>query len=279
MSIMRILILVFAAGAALVAAMLVRGMSSSPLPALPDVTADTTIAETPTLQVLVAASDLQLGSRLAPEDLSWQAWPETSPHEGFFADDEQPDAITDLAGAVVRTPIYAGEPLIARKIVQPGEAGFMSAILTDGMRAAAVEISVETAAGGFILPNDHVDVILTAEIDVTDIAGTRQISTSQTIIENVRVLAIDQTFREGEDEDVVIGSTATLELPPVHAELLALATDVGEVSLTLRGVSDNTGDGPRIINTVPVDAQRADSASVKVYRNGVLTETAAGGLQ
>lgn len=278
-SMMRILILVAAAAAAFVAAMLVNGASNR----APDVIEVAEVIDeplVPTVQVLVAANDLELGYRIAPDDLVWQPWPEDGLSDAFIMDDIDPEAITSIAGAVVRMPIFQGEPVSNRKIVQPGDAGFMAAVITEGMRAAAVEISVETAAGGFILPNDRVDVILTYQIDVTEGEIITQRPTTKTILENVRVLAIDQTFREIEGEDIVIGTSATLELEPRHAELLSLAQEMGEVSLTLRSVTDSNPDAPSVVSgNTSLSASAAETSTIRIYRQGNLSEANVGGSQ
>ena len=279
MSLMRILILVVAGGAALVAAMLVRGMGQQEAPQIVEVVE--TVAPQPQIQlsqILVAREDMPLGHRMSPNDLTWQDWPEELLNDNYFVADFAPEAMTELAGSVVRTPIYTGEPIIASKIVQAGDNGFLAAVLNEGMRAVAVEISVETAAGGFILPNDHVDVILTYDVEVNEGDVLVERAATQTILQNVRVLAIDQTYREFEGESVVVGTTATLELAPQHAEVLMLGTRMGDISLTLRGISELRNGGEGVLASGDFRSPQAGIGStVRVYRNGNAEQANIGG--
>ena len=168
----------------------------------------------------------------------------------------------DYFGSVVREPILAGEPIVARKIVRAGDSGYLAAYLEPGMRAMAIKVSVETAAGGFILPGDRVDVLLTQQTSLSNLDGAAQASKfrSSTVMQNVKVLAIDQTTRAGEDAQSVVGATATLELRPADSEALALAKSEGELSLVLRSYADTAGPSGR------VQAPRQASA-VRIYRN------------
>lgn len=278
MSIMRIVILVVAGGAALIAAMMVRNMSNQPAPAVIEIVEEKNDApQVPLVQVLVASTDLPLGHRIAPSDLTWLAWPEEGIDERFMTEETSPEATTELAGAVVRMPMFSGEPILDQKIISVGERSIMAAVLNEGMRAVAVEISVETAAGGFILPNDRVDVILSYTIEVTEGDVIVERPATRTILQNVRVLAIDQSFREIEGEDVVVGTTATLELRPEHAEILMLGTQMGDVSLTLRGVHDVSASGMEVIATSDIESAKDISGTVKIYRSGQVEKATVGG--
>jgi len=276
-SMMRILILVVAGGAALMAAMLVRGMGSQPEPQVVDVTEAEVAPAVPLSQVLVSSSDMPIGYRISPDDLVWQDWPEELLTDNFFQAETSPDAKSELAGSIVRTPIYSGEPVLAQKIVNRGENGILAAVINEGMRGVAVEISVETAAGGFILPNDRVDVILTYEVEVTENGTVVERPATQTVLQNVRVLAIDQTISEVEGESVVLGTTATLELTPRHSEILMLATRMGDISLTLRGVADAQMSGTNVLASNEIKSARDVSGTVRIYRNGNTEQTNIGG--
>ncbi len=280
MSLMRIIILVVAGAAALVAAMMVRKMSSQPAPTIVEVV-DQEAKEPaiPIVQVMVAADDLPLGHRISPDDMKWRPWPEDGIDERFLTEVDSPEATTEYAGAVVRMPMFAGEPIMDQKVIRVGEKSIMAAVLSEGMRAVAVEISVETAAGGFILPNDRVDVILSYEIELTEGDVTVERPATRTILQNVRVLAIDQSFREIEGENVVVGTTATLELKPEHAEILMLGNQMGDISLTLRGVSDVSSLGGEVIASSGLESAREMSGSVRIYRSGVVEESTIGGNQ
>lgn len=173
-------------------------------------------------------------------------------------------AKADYVGSVVREPILAGEPIVPRKIVRAGDSGYLAAYLEPGMRAMAIRVSVETAAGGFILPGDRVDVLLTRQTTLGNLAGANQDSkfTSSTVMRNVKVLAIDQTTRAAEDEQAVVGATATLEMGPADAEALALAKSEGDLSLVLRSYADTNGPSGRVAQPP------RQNAVVRVYRGG-----------
>src|SRR5258708_11012203 len=150
---------------------------------------------------------------------------------------ERPDATTQIAGSIARAPFIAGEPIREAKLVKPNGSGFMAAILPTGMRAISTEISPETGAGGFILPNDPVDVILSKRDKNPDRSGA-DIIVSEIILPNIRVLAIDQAPKEKDGQNTVIGKTVTLELRPEQAETLAPARQSGTLSLALRSIAD-----------------------------------------
>ncbi len=174
-------------------------------------------------------------------------------------------AKADFIGSVVREPILAGEPIVARKIVRAGDGGYMAAYLQPGMRAMSIGMSVETAAGGFILPGDRVDVLLTREVNLGN-AGTPEIDSSRfvssIVLQNVKVLAVDQTTRAEENAQAVVGATATLELGPGDAEVLALAKSEGNLSLALRSYADGAGPSGRVA------VRRAEASTVRVHRGG-----------
>src|SRR6202166_3322834 len=150
----RIVVLTIAVGAGGVAAYLASGSDSKPPPAEP-------VAQLQTVDVLVAKSDIGLGQTVTPNDMQWQSWPAAAASNTFIRRSERPDATTQIAGSIARSPFIAGEPIREAKLVRADGSGFMAAILPTGMRAISTEISAETGAGGFILPNDRVDVILT----------------------------------------------------------------------------------------------------------------------
>ena len=143
----------------------------------------------------------------------------------------------------------------------------MAAILPGGMRAVSTEISPETGVGGFVLPNDHVDVILTRRDKEAEKAAGVEVHTSETILSNVRVLAIDQTVEEKGGQRVVVGKTATLELTPRQAETLALSRQLGTLSLALRSLVDSDKDKPES------NDEEAHRRSVNVVRFGVTSTT------
>jgi pilus assembly protein CpaB len=187
-----------------------------------------------TVDILVAKTDISVGRAVTPEDLAWQPWPIAAAGPLFIRRTDRPNGLDEFKGAVARAPFIAGEPIREQKLVRADGAGFLSAILPAGMRAVSTEISAETGAGGFILPNDHVDVIVTRR----DQQGGADNVTSETILRNIRILAIDQTVEEKNGQKVVVGKTATLELGPQQAETLAQARQRGSLSLALRSLAD-----------------------------------------
>ena len=215
MSPMRIIILVVAAAAAVLAAFLVRNLANQP-PVVEQAAPVERIVEVEVSQqkVLIARTDLRVGTLLTPDEFEWANWPEATINPAYYTQEIAPDAMETLTGSVVRTAIYADEPIMPQKIVQKGETGFMAALLRPGMRAVTIEISPESASAGFILPDDRVDVILTQEIEVPFGEETITKTITNTILENARVLAIDQTFGDVDGIPTLTGSTATMELTP-----------------------------------------------------------------
>ncbi len=193
----------------------------------------------PTTDVLVAAADEAMGQVLQAADLRWQPWPESAVSPGFVTRKDKPDALETTVGATVRSPFLAGEPIRAQKLVRP-ESGFMAAILPAGMRAVAIVTDSRgtNSAGGFILPNDRVDVIRTFRDDAASKNAGSDVQVSQTILRDIRVLAVGQLIQEKNGTNVVTGETATLALTPPQAETVTLAQKIGSLSLALRSLAD-----------------------------------------
>jgi pilus assembly protein CpaB len=247
----RIAVLAIAIAAAGGSALLARGMVSD----RDQPTADAAPRTFDTVDVLVAAKEVTLGQVVGTPDLKWQAWPREAAGAGFVRRDQQPGASEEFKGAIARVSMLSGEPINDVKLVRSDRAGFMSAILPKGMRAISIKISPETGAGGFILPNDRVDVILTRREKDDQELGGRERYLSDTVLSNVRVLAIDQQVAEKDGNKVVVGKTATLELMPDQAESLVLAQSMGDLSLALRSLRDSDAGGG-----TPISANR--------FRNG-----------
>ena len=258
----RIVVLTIALGAGGIAAYLASGTPDpKSAPVAP-------VAQMPTVDVLVARADIGLGQSLKPDDLQWQTWPASTASNSFIRRGERPDAATQVAGSIARAPFIAGEPIREQKLVRADGSGFMAAILPTGMRAISTEISPETGAGGFILPNDRVDVILSRRDREAEKSGGGESHTTDTILTNIRILAIDQTLGEKDGQKVVIGKTATLELTPRQGETLALSRQLGTLSLALRSLAD-AGD-----STLPNDDERTGKkAGINTVRFGVSTVT------
>jgi pilus assembly protein CpaB len=235
----RIIVLVIALAAGGVAAMLASGNRTPEAPKAPEPPPPLA-----TVDVLVAKTDLGTGQVVSEGDVGWQTWPAASATSSFIRKTDRPEAIKDFIGAVARTPIAAGEPIRDSRVVLAKGGGFMAAILPHGMRAIALDVSPETGAGGFILPNDHVDVVLTRRDKVAEKISGVEKYISETILKNVRVLAVDQAIEEKEGQKVAVGKTATVELDPQQVETLTLARQSGTIALTLRSLLDSQSPTP-----------------------------------
>ncbi len=235
----RIIVLFLALAAAAGAFMLAGGSNPPPAP----VTALAPAAPPPVLtdDVLVAAKDLPLGTRIADGDMTWQSWPKDTIPTGMLRKSQNAKALDEFKGAIVRVEIFGGEPVRPEKIIK-GDGGLMSVILPSGKRAVAINIDSQgaTTAGGFILPNDRVDVVRTYHLDQKP--GTNAPAgdsyATDTLLSNIRVLAIGQNVQDKNGQQVVVGSNATLELDPPQAEQIINAQRTGQLSLVLRSVLD-----------------------------------------
>ena len=216
--------LVAAAGAAMVAKNAVRPPVQT-----------TIIKEIVEEEVLVASRNIGLGEQLTLNHLRWEPWPRKMTL-GYITRKRNPGARQKYVGTVARTAIQRGEPISRSKLVSKGGGGVLAAILPSGMRAIAVPIKAESAAGGFILPNDRVDVILSR----SSRRGRDTMVFSDTILRNVRVLAIGTMMenRRNKKNSGTGKSTATLELTPDQARTLAAAREQGNITLTLRSLAD-----------------------------------------
>jgi len=240
--------------------------SSSRKPA-PAPTKTPVVQQIPTVDVLIAKVDLDRGVVIDDHDIGWQAWPKAASNSNFILKSARPDAATQFVGAIVRVPVYAGQPIYDPMVVFAKGSGFLAAVLPKGMRAVALDISPESDAGGFILPEDHVDILLTRHDKAAEkITGTEKIVTD-TILRNVRVLAVDQSVQEKNGQKVVVGKTATVELTPQQAETLALSHQVGTLSLSLRSLADSQSSIPQ------GGDDREKATSINTVRYGISSMT------
>jgi len=264
MSKSRFLVMGVAAVAAGAAAFLANGFLGQPQKA--EVVEVNKVSMT---QVLVTLKDIRIGEILDASNLGWKDWPSDRVGQFMVTKSGSADIFEELKGSRARAGLFEGEPLNKRRIVMVGDAGFMAAVLPKGMRAISIRVSAETGAGGFILPNDRVDVLLTRKA-----SGNRDVS--DTVLTNVRVLAIDQQIKTTEDGgQVIVGKTATLELDPAQSEVLALVESSGQLSLALRSLADARGtelgdDGPRISEKFA----RGSKGTIKQFRYGIMNQVA-----
>lgn len=210
-----------------------------------------------TEEVLVAAVDLEHGAQLGIDQLRWESWPVERTQSSFILRSDRPGAPEELAGSVLRSFLVAGTPLVLQSLA-PTKSSLLSATLARGKRAVAISISAEKTAGGFILPNDRVDVLLSAQCRPAD--GCTSGISVRTILKNVRVLAIDQSGGKETSESSLIGKTATLELAPEQVETLIGAEASGTLSLVLRSAVDHDSS---------LESVEPKNGTVRVMRGGV----------
>lgn len=234
---------------------LMKGFVNKPAPAkVVEKTVNTT-------EVLVARTDIPLGEIVNDGHFRWQVWPKEAVTGSFITKTGGTAAQRDLVGRIARSPFLAGEPITPHKLIKPGSGGVLAAILPAGMRAISTKIKEDTAVGRLILPNDHVDVILIRRMRSKS-GGEQHVS--DTLFSNVRVLAIGQQIetKEGKKSADGSASTATLELTPAQTEQLALAAQMGDITLALRSVADMGESGASL------DLNSKRGQAIRVLRYG-----------
>jgi pilus assembly protein CpaB len=215
--------------------------------------------------VLVASSDIAVGQIVNEGNFRWVHWPKKAITPSYITKvGSGPQKVHELVGSVARSALLAGEPITTQKLIKAGQGGVLAAILPQGMRAISTKIKAETAAGSLILPNDHVDVILIRHLRGR--SGQEE-NVSDTLFRNVRVMAIGQQIetKEGKKSADISASTATLELTPKQAEMMALANSMGEITLSLRSVADLSSDPERAGG---IDLNKPQNNSVRIVRYG-----------
>jgi pilus assembly protein CpaB len=228
------------------------------------------VAEAPKIatdEVLVAAQDIPMGTAISDAAVAWQIWPKAAISELMIVKSSGPNAMDDVKGSMTRDAFLRGEPMRRDKLIRAGAGGFMSAILPSGLRAVAIKVdnSGDDYAGGFILPNDRVDVIKIYRDDEATKARGVEVLGAQTILANVKVLAIGQNVQEENGKKVVIGGNATLELDPLQAEAVILAERAGNANLhlALRSLVDSAGPAQTV-----GDNQDANGSGLTIVRFG-----------
>jgi pilus assembly protein CpaB len=239
------------------------GMQLMVAPKPPQVVQEKTIDS---VRVLVASDTIGLGERASPANFKWMEWPASAAQgSSFITNAARPNAISELTGAVARTPIERFEPITENKLIRAGKGGVLAAILPSGMRAVSTKVTQLTAAAKLILPNDHVDVILTER--KRGRSGNED-HVSRTLFRNIRVLAMGQQIEANKDQkdSAGAGDVATLELTPSQAEQLARANMMGEISLALRSVADMNSDKG---NVSPERKKAEGTDGVRMLKYGV----------
>ena len=203
--------------------------------------------------VLVARGAILRGQILKPQDLSWQVWPEGGIDKNYIQVGTR--TAESFAGWVARDPFAAGEPISDAKIVSPGSRGFLAAVLRPGMRAISVPVSVTSGISGFVFPGDQVDILITHRTG----HGESQHEAAETVLQDVRVIGIDQKL-DSKNGEALIAHTATFEVTPKQSEMIAVATEIGKLSLTLRSLASNESE-----------KSAADSPAADAQQQGTFT--------
>lgn len=256
----QVVVLGIAVVAALALAFLARGLMM-PAPE-PKVEAVIEAPKEIVFEVLIAKERIPMGSRLKVERLMWEERPERIVRETHIVKNDDPEALEKYAKYLALSSFLDGEVIRKEKLVR-SNSGYLSAILPSGKRAVAVRVRAESSAGGFVLPNDHVDVIRPQSGD----AGP---ATAETILKNIRVLAVDQVIEEKGGKRSRVGETATLELTPTQSETIAAAqTNGAELVLALRSIADS-----RRTTSQEADAMSGSNkrSTLRMIRGGAATE-------
>ncbi|MBV9964536.1 MAG: Flp pilus assembly protein CpaB [Alphaproteobacteria bacterium] len=215
---------------------------------------------TPAKSVLVARNDIKRGQILKPEDMMWQPWPEGGVDKNYVVlGSKTPES---FAGWVARNPVSAGEPITESKIISPSNRGFLAAVLRPGMRAISVPVTITSGISGFIFPGDQVDLMITFQVPNSGGSSGYEHKAAETVLHNVRVIAIDQRL-ESKAGEAVVAHTATLEVTPKQTEVIALASEIGKMSLSLRSLVATSGEAAADGNqaTASEGGQLADSSN------------------
>jgi pilus assembly protein CpaB len=208
----------------------------------------------PAVQVLVARNPLRAGQMIKAEDLRWQPWPQGNLPSTYIIEGKR--SISDFAGAIARSPMHVGEPVVESELIMPGSRGFLAAVLRPGMRAVSVPATPTSTVSGFIYAGDRVDVMLTHTLVALDNDKDKH-DVTETILRNARVIALDQKVDFVPGDKPEPAKTATLELTPKQAEIVTLAVKMGELSLVLRSVQSGDEEGSETSDDGLADASHS----------------------
>ncbi|MEM1040826.1 MAG: Flp pilus assembly protein CpaB [Pseudomonadota bacterium] len=259
----QIILIAVAAVCALGAGFIMMNLLNQPAP---EVAVETIVEKAPEKRVLVARENILMGANLTRDNMEWQAWPESGVREGFVTEDMNAEAMETFEKSIARSTFYAGEPIREEKVVR-SDSGYLSAILPAGKRAVAITVEAQTSAGGFVLPNDHVDVIMSFQND-------KEEWVTETILENVRVLAIDQVIEEENGEKSKVGDTATLELTPEQAQIISVSSRIAQnnLMLALRSIEDIKEEGTGGASHLLSNGSRKKKGTIRLVRFGKSNE-------
>jgi pilus assembly protein CpaB len=261
--------LILAGGTTMMARVWLASQRSQPADASP------IAVPTPAKSVLIARSGIQRGQLLKPEDFAWEPWPEGGIDKNYVViGTKTPES---FAGWVARNPVSAGEPITEAQIVAPGNRGFLAAALRPGMRAVSVPVSITSGISGFVFPGDQVDLVVTITNQEAphssggNVGPLRDIKASETVLRDIRVIAIDQKLdaaKTGEANANI--KTVTLEVTPKESAVIALASDMGKLSLSLRSLTPGPDDSKQQANNDSPLTPQADTYTVDADINPLL---------
>jgi pilus assembly protein CpaB len=217
------------------------------------------VAKPQGLKVLVAAKGLPTGTLIKPVHVEWRSWPKDGVNKNYIVRSKRKKA--EFIGAVVRHSVAAGQPISDGSLVRPGERGFMAAVLMPGMRAVSVPVDRTTGISGFVFPGDRVDLLLTHKFQKGGGRERKVGRASETVLAGVRVLGVDQTT-DDQSGKAKVAKTATIEVTPRQAEMVAVATQLGKLSLSLRSLAADA-------NGVPVDDKPGPARRVRTFTRDV----------